>query len=399
MSKTTERPYCRTRTLLLLLVAASVLMLMTASSVLAGSGGENPRQETQVSRPSTSPPPSPPRVSQPSPPRSSPPPRVSPPSSRSPRSSPGYDRPGRDRVRRDDRTTYGSRDRNRPGPGWNAPGGGGGRNPGRRPGGGYRGGGHYYWPYWPYWPRYPWRHYYYRGFYYHPYYYPYYYDYYYTRPVIRVDAGAPQGALDLDIRPDDTKVFLDGQLIGTTDDYDGWPRYLWLHEGTYELIFYNEGYQTIVREYEIRPDVVLDVEERMQPGESIPPEELTTARLRRERAQDDDEYVFRRRESYDEPRWDRDAERRERTEPAPEELDARADPGRVHLTVEPAEASIYLDGRFIGTGEELGRLRSGLLIDAGEHLVQVVHPKYAPKEETFTVEAGEQIELSLSLEI
>ncbi|MCP4654843.1 MAG: PEGA domain-containing protein [bacterium] len=410
MSKTTERPCCRTRTLLLLLVAALFLMLMTASTVLAGSGGQSSRQETQTTTksPSTSrpsPPSSPrassprssPRVSQPSPPRASRPSSRPPSSGSNDRGSGGRDTQYR---RPEDRTTYPGGSYNRPG---RVPGGSGGSGHGRRPGcrgrdcGGHHGGGHYgggY--YWPYWPRYPWRHYYYRGFYHYPYYgYPYPYDYYYGRPVVRVDAGVAQGALDLDVRPDDTEVYLDGQLIGTTDDYDGWPRYLWLHEGTYELIFYNEGYQTVVREYAIRPDVVLDVDERMQPGESIPAEELTTA----ERSEDDEEYAFRRQERYDEPRWDRYEGMRQGTEPAPEELDARADPGRVHLKVEPVEASIYLDGRFVGTGDELGRLRSGLLIDAGEHLVQVVHPKFAPKEKTFSVEAGEQLELTLSLEL
>ncbi len=432
MPKTTERPYCRTRTLLLLLVAALLLMLMTASSVLAGSGGQS-RQETQATTrtPSTSQPSAPsaprvsqpsaprastprssprastprssPRVSQPSPPRasrpSSPrisqpsPPRASRPSSRPP-STGGNDRGSRGRdtgYRRPEDRTY-----PRGGHGRNVPGGrGGGRRPGCRGrdcGGGDYGG--YY--YWPHWPRYPWRHYYYRGFYHSPYYG--YYDYYYGRPVVRVEVGAAQGALDLDIRPDDTQVYLDGQLIGTTDDYDGWPRYLWLYEGSYELIFYYEGYETVVREYVIRPDVVLSVDERMQPGESIPPEELTTAGLRGERTEDDEEYVFRRRDRYDEPDWDR-YEERDRTEPAPEEMDARVDPGRVHLAVEPPGASVYLDGRFVGTGEALGRLRSGLLIDAGEHLLQVVHPKYAPKEETFSVEAGEKIELSVTLEL
>ena len=55
-------------------------------------------------------------------------------------------------------------------------------------------------------------------------------------------------------------------------------------------------------------------------------------------------------------------------------LDARGEPGSVRLEIEPDDASVYLDGRFLGTGRELARLRSGLIVDPGEHMLEVVRP-------------------------
>lgn len=83
------------------------------------------------------------------------------------------------------------------------------------------------------------------------------------------------GALDLHVKPRrGTKVYLGGQNIGAVAKYDGYPSYLWLEEGTHQLVFYREGYETVTREFTIRPGMVLEVELRMERGQSVPPEEF-----------------------------------------------------------------------------------------------------------------------------
>ncbi len=84
------------------------------------------------------------------------------------------------------------------------------------------------------------------------------------------------GALDLNIKPKNTQVYLNGRYIGITDNFDGIPRYLWLEKGTHEVILYNEGYKTVLREFVIHPGAVMKVKQHLQRGESVPPEELTT---------------------------------------------------------------------------------------------------------------------------
>ncbi len=75
----------------------------------------------------------------------------------------------------------------------------------------------------------------------------------------------------------------------------------------------------------------------------------------------------------------------------------RTEPGRLALVISPPEASVYLDGRFVGIGGELSTLRSGLLMDPGEHRIQIFHPDHETQEKTFTVEKGEETRLEIEL--
>ncbi len=197
------------------------------------------------------------------------------------------------------------------------------------------------------------------------------------------------GALDLDLRPGDTQIFLEGQFIGTADRFDGWPQYLWLEEGTYQLVFYKPGFETLARDYRIFPGVVIDVDDRLARGESTPPEELFAphptprrdARIRRDAE----------REAAARDDW------RRRAEQAPPPPARVGELGSLRLHVEPPDASVYLDGRFVGTGEELARLRGGLALEAGDHVLEVVRPGHLSESRELTVEAGDQLELDIEL--
>ena len=87
------------------------------------------------------------------------------------------------------------------------------------------------------------------------------------------------GALDLNVKPKNTQVYLNGHYIGVADNFDGFPRHLVLKKGTYELVFYNEGYRTVVREITVFPGAIIDIRFRLNPGESVPPEKLSMETL------------------------------------------------------------------------------------------------------------------------
>ncbi len=241
---------------------------------------------------------------------------------------------------------------------------------------------------------------YYRG-HYRPYrYYPYRYPHVYT--YYRDGALRHYGGINLKVKPKKTtQVYVDGNYAGVAGNFDGWPEYLWLDasrgpasRGTnsYQLIFYNPGYETVVRQVEIRPGVVIKIHQEMQPGESIPPEELSTARPRSRAPAP--------------PRHERQAapERtpavpRERATPAPPEvLDARQQPARLKLSVAPADASVYLDGHFLGVAGKIGEQRSGILIDPGEHRIEIVRPGYTSQELRFDAEPRGEVKLEVELE-
>jgi hypothetical protein len=204
------------------------------------------------------------------------------------------------------------------------------------------------------------------------------------------------GALDLDLKPEEAEVYLDGYKIGVADNFDGWPRYLWLEEGTYDLVFHKDGFETLARQYSIYPGVIIDVEDRMERGEATLPEDLVA------RSSERREERLRRRAERGEtagPAAWRDRVESERAEMEDDGyVDARGEPARLRLRVTPSDAAIYLDGEFLGTGDELGGVRAGLIVDPGEHELQVTRPGYVTETETFTAEAGEEVEVEVELD-
>ncbi|HUO85986.1 MAG TPA: PEGA domain-containing protein [Thermoanaerobaculia bacterium] len=207
------------------------------------------------------------------------------------------------------------------------------------------------------------------------------------------------GALDLDLKPGDTEIWLDGQLIGIADRFDGWPGYLWLEEGDYHFVFYREGYRTIAREYRIYRGLVIDVVDRLERGESVPPEELVPpqptprrdARIRRNEELRRATAGTEGGESGGGGDWH---ERAPRGSSGEDDVGV----GTLRLVVRPLDASVYLDGRFLGTGDEVARLRRGLAVSAGEHLLEVVRPGHAPLARRVVLDDGEDLELEVELE-
>jgi hypothetical protein len=270
--------------------------------------------------------------------------------------------------------------------------------------GSFHGGGGFYYPYGYYGPYGYWPGFYWWGGWDYPYSYPYGYGRgpgYYGRDNL--------GALDLDVSPGRTEVYVDGQYLGKVDRYDGWPGYLWLPRGTYDIVFYLDGYKTIARQVTVYPGTVLDFDDRMEPGPSTRPEDLASksherrdSRLEYERERGE---RIERGEPGDDESW-RDRVGRERGTTEDEDYEngrggmdqggeAR---GRLQLDVEPEDASVYVDGRFVGTGTDLGMMRGGLPLAPGEHRLAVVRPGHKAQERDFRVEPGKEIRLDVELE-
>jgi hypothetical protein len=257
---------------------------------------------------------------------------------------------------------------------------------------------------------YPYRHYYYPSFgfsygYYSPYYYgyyPYYYGYYgrpwgYYPPYgygYPPRGGDPSyydrqdlGAVALKVRPKTAEVYVDGRYVGTAGSFDGFPSYLWLEPGSYRLELVQDGYANLEREIEVAPAQVLEFKLRLDEGVASRPEPRSDRDYDRG---DRDEYGRDDRRYYP-PRDDRDGRDRGEVERGREiPRDARRDPAELVLDVRPGDASVYLDGRFVGTGNEVSTATEPLVVDAGEHRVQVVHPEFETEERTVTVRPGEE---------
>ncbi len=214
-------------------------------------------------------------------------------------------------------------------------------------------------------------------------YYPYsYYPAY--RGYVVADAGYAServrfGAIDLNIKPKKGQVYVDGRYLGQVGSFDGFPNYLWLADGAYELTIYLPGYENLVHQIEILPDQVIRLDGRLQRGVAVLPERPADV--------------------PEEAPWvSRPARTLETESPAASEAnDLRGEPARLVLGVSPQDASVYLDGRFLGSARELSSLRAPLIIDAGPHLLQVVHPDYTTQKREFEAEAGEELVIELEL--
>ncbi len=216
-----------------------------------------------------------------------------------------------------------------------------------------------WWPWWGYWG--PW-------------------------PTVYAAAVPPDLAVvDTDVEPEDARVYLDGRLIGTADDFDGYPSYLFLEPGTYELEFALPGYasEKVIIEAKAGRYFSLDNRLQRQPGEQRPPWYERPKGLPADR-------VFSKEGSSSARASGPDLSLRPdlRSRRQGERPPARSG-AALKLSIEPPEASVYLDGDFLGTGRELGGLEGGLAVAAGTHTLEVFAPGRAPRRVQVEVEEGQ----------
>jgi len=269
--------------------------------------------------------------------------------------------------------------------------------------------------------------------------YPYGYRYRYGYGGYGYGYGASRdwAIVDTDVSPESARVYIDGQYVGTADDFDGYPDYLYLRRGHYRLEFRLPGYQTRTLDVDARPGTKLEVDDKLakipgaaQYGSYDDPQPAGgVRRFWGKRGNDtrevteDDMYGNSGPRRYYEPRdrddhysADRDGDRDDdadddRSERAPaderpaprgewrDRSDARVHAGDtwIRLNVEPNDSAIYLDDRFIGTASELDS-RNGIAVPPGRHTLVVSRPGYRDKRVEVDVDRGETESVNLKLE-
>jgi hypothetical protein len=232
--------------------------------------------------------------------------------------------------------------------------------------------------------------------------------------------------IDTDISPEEAQVYLDGRYIGTADDFDGWPDYLYLKPGRYRIEFRLEGYETLTRQIEARPGMYLDFTDKLhkiagakhygsyerprQQGEvrryfgkrrdasveAIEPSDQSSGAsvMAEESDGDHDAPPQDRAPALRQPRRDRDEYGERPRGGQGSRAEART---RLRLNVEPSDAAVYVDNRFVGTAEEVNSLERGVSVSAGKHTVTVSRPGFRDKTTDITVEQGRTETLEISL--
>ena len=239
--------------------------------------------------------------------------------------------------------------------------------------------------------------------------------------------------VDTDVSPEAAEVYLDGTFIGSADDFDGYPDFLWLEAGKYTIEFRHPSYEAVKHEVEVQPGQALRFRDdlKLEPGkkrlEATEPARRGTPHGRvfgkPEEPRRDRTGRFEARAEAGRERDREELDELEELEELAEELDeadedvlpapkARseakegrstrealpAERGRLRFEIEPSDAAVYLDDEYIGTGEELAGLRRGIPADAGTHTVSVVRPGFVTKTIEVDAKPGAAIDVVVELE-
>jgi hypothetical protein len=186
--------------------------------------------------------------------------------------------------------------------------------------------------------------------------------------------------VNIDVSPEEARVYLDGRRIGTAADFAGDPDYLSLRPGSYRLGFRLEGYESVSIDIDAEPGAKIEVHRKLH----------RTPGVRRygprEAPRPDDS---------DQPYWGQ--------RPGPAAPDAgegrslRSGRARLLLTAQPRDAAVYMDDRFLGTAEELGRTDGGVPLTPGKHTITVSRPGFKSRTVEINVARGEAKKVDVSL--
>lgn len=204
--------------------------------------------------------------------------------------------------------------------------------------------------------------------------------------------------VDTDISPERALVYLDGELIGTADDFDGFPDYLYFEPGRYTLEFKLTGYKSQAIEIEAKEGRFFPLKMKLErvPGERVEAwyknqtKGLPTRRV------------------FGTPQTAPESVARPGPDPSlrRETRDEEDEPQRVRvprqaaldMRVSPANAAVFLNGEFVGTADELRRLERGLAVAAGRHDLEIMAPGKKPRVLEVVVDAGERQQIVVELD-
>jgi hypothetical protein len=168
------------------------------------------------------------------------------------------------------------------------------------------------------------------------------------------------------IQPKKARVILDGEPLGKASEFNGTWDSLELDPGSHLLVFEAPGYKTLEVGIDARPGRYYRIAYSLHQGEGKDPRSTPIPS----------------------PAPDSNAPS---AAPAPAEVGARGGlpRGFLRVAVTPSDAAVYLDGEFLGRGDELERLHGAIPVAAGEHRIDVVRPGYRSGAERVTVSDGQ----------
>ena len=223
--------------------------------------------------------------------------------------------------------------------------------------------------------------------YYMPYYAGYGYGYYAGYPGAYAGPSyAPEVAyIDTDIQPEETAVFLDGEPVGTVDDFDGFPRYLSVTPGKHILAFKAAGRADVTRSIRVPRGALLQLDFTLPKTGDVGKQSATKT---------DEEIVIPDPSPAESSQTQAEIELNESESG---EQDAEG-PGFMRIQIKPADASVYLDRELLGSAAKLAGLHGEMRIEAGVHRIEAVRPGFRAGSKRILVGEGEHLTVELELQ-
>ncbi|NOZ12542.1 MAG: PEGA domain-containing protein [Acidobacteria bacterium] len=145
-------------------------------------------------------------------------------------------------------------------------------------------------------------------------------------------------AIDVNIRPKDAEISLDGVVVGTADQFDGFPRFLVVNPGKHEITARKTGYRTYRVKVAVAPGQQVNLNKVMEPG-------------------------------YDVSNVKPAPQQTPSSKPVPSRV---ATPLKVYFQINNPDAAVYVDGVFVGTAHEISQLHGPLMVDRGAKRITVL---------------------------
>ena len=216
--------------------------------------------------------------------------------------------------------------------------------------------------------------------------------------TMHAPSGPPNlGVVDTDVSPERALVYLDGDLIGTADDFDGFPDYLYLEPGRYRLEFRLGGFVAKTIDLEAEAGAYYPVDSKLEraAGQAVTPWWDEPEGLPKGR-------VFGPKTAAGRPPAPSAPDpmlRPETARPGQDEEPRKARGGAaLEFRITPDNASVYLDGELMGTAEELSHLERGLAVSPGSHHLDVLAPGHMARSFDVVVEDAQRRQVVVELQ-
>ena len=204
----------------------------------------------------------------------------------------------------------------------------------------------------------------------------------YRYPNIHADAS-----VRLDVSPRDAEVYVDGYYAGVVDDFDGILQRLRVEPGQHEITLYRDGYRAVHQRVYLTRDRTFKIKQQMEKlpagevGEPRPlPPPLPAGAQR----------------PVSVPRNGRGTPRNLPPPNAPPPGDASpASTGRLSIQVQPADASVLIDGQPWPASP--GQDTVMLDLSEGRHVIQVRKAGYVGYLTEVDVRRGETATVNVTL--